>query len=131
MNNDVIFSNRYAELIYQADDSLLIVRLKGFQKPERAAQENLILMETIRQKRVRSVVINQRDIKVLSQQMQSWIVDNASVMLNSGVMRMAVVLPEDVFALAAISKIHGDAKLKGIENKLFNSEEEALKWLRS
>lgn len=131
MNNNRISNNNNTEFIYQAEGSLLIVRLSGFQKSEQAAKDNLIIIETIRKKQVRALLMNQRDIKVLSKEMQSWIIDNAAVMLNSGIKKMAVVLPEDVFALAAISKIHGDTKLTGIENKLFNSEEEGLKWLRS
>lgn len=131
MNHNRISTNNNTEFIYQAEGSLLIVRMSGFQKSEQAAKDNLILMETILRKRVRSLLMNQRDVKVLSQEMQSWIVGNAATLLNSGVVKMAVVLPEDVFALAAISKIHGDTKLRGIENKLFKSEEEGLKWLRS
>jgi len=52
-------------------------------------------------------------------------------MSSSGVKKIAVILPEDVFALAAISKIHGDTKLTGIQTSLFHSEDEGLKWLRS
>lgn len=130
MMKDKMATKNSTEFIYQTDGSLLIVRFHGFQKPEEAAKDNLILSETIRQKRVRLILINQKDIKVLSGEIQSMIVDNASRLVNSGVKKLAVVMPEDVFALAAISKIHGESKLTGIPIQLFSSEKDGLEWLR-
>jgi hypothetical protein len=130
MNKDSIATKTNTEFIHQVDDSLLIVRFHGFLKFEEAAKDNLILIDTVRQKRVRRLLINQRDIKVLSKEMQSLIVDNAATMANSGLKKLAVVLPEDVFALAAVSKIHSQSKITGVTIQLFSSESDGVEWLR-
>lgn len=131
MTKDRISTSINTELIYQAEGSLLIVRFYGFQRSEQAAKDNQAIVETVRQKRVRLLLINQRDIKVLSREMQSLIVDNAAKMVNSGVKKVAVVLPEDVFALASVSKIHSESKLTGIAIQSFSSEGDAIEWLRN
>jgi len=130
MNNDSIATKTNTEFIYQTEGSILIARFHGFQKPDEAAKDNQVLDQTIRQKRVRALLINQRNIKVLSGEMQSLILDNAAKVVDRGVKRVAIVMPEDVFALAAVSKIHSQSKIAGVAVQLFSSEPDAVEWLR-
>lgn len=130
MNKDSIATKTNTEFIYQAEGAVLIVRFHGFQKPDEAAKDSQVLAQTIRQKKVRSLLINQRDIKVLSGEVQSLILDNAAKVGDSGVKRVAVVVPDDVFALAAVSKIHHQSKTAGVAVQLFSSESDGLEWLR-
>ncbi|AYB31895.1 hypothetical protein [Chryseolinea soli] len=130
MNNDSIATKTNTEFIYQTEGSILIARFHGFQKPDEAAKDNQVLDQTIRQKRVRALLINQRNIKVLSGEMQSLILDNAAKVVDRRVKRVAIVMPEDVFALAAVSKIHSQSKIAGVAVQLFSSEPDAVEWLR-
>jgi len=61
--------------------------------------------------------------------MQSLIASNAAQMTRSGIRKIAIVLPENIFALAAVSKIHGETSVAGIEAALFSSETDGVKWL--
>lgn len=130
MNKDSIATKTNTEFIYQTEGSVLIARFHGFQKPEEAAKDNLVLAQTVREKKVRSLLINQRDIKVLSGEVQSLILNNATKIVDSGVRRVAIVVPKDVFALAAVSKIHSQSKITGVAVQLFSSESDGVEWLR-
>ena len=131
MANERIKTNTSTELFYQTEDSILIARFHGFLKPGEAAKDRLVLHETIRQKKIRLILLNQRDIKVLSKEMRSFIINSAGEMAQNGVKKIAITLPEDVFALAGVSKIHSEFKIPGIEMAHLASEEEGLNWLRS
>lgn len=131
MAREKITTSTSSELFYQPEDSILIVRFHGFLKPAEAAKDRLVLNEIIRQKKIRLMLIDQQDIKVLSKEMQSFIISNAGEMAQNGVRKMAITLPKDVFALAGVSKIHSEFKTPGIEVTSFASEEDGLNWLRS
>jgi hypothetical protein len=130
MAKEKITTSTRTELFYQTEDSVLIVRFHGFLKPEEAAKDRQVLNETIRQKKIRLILLDQRDIKVLSKEMQSFIINGAGEMAQNGIKKMAIILPEDVFALAGISKIHSEFKTPAIEMTHFTSEEDGLNWLR-
>lgn len=130
MTSEKIVNSTSMELYYQTSDSILVARFHGFLKPGDAAKDTLVLLQTIQQRKVRLILVNQRDIKVLSREMQSFIAGNASEMVKNGVKKIAVVLPKDVFALAGVSKIHSELKTPGIEVIQFATEEEGLNWLR-
>jgi hypothetical protein len=131
MNKEKIATNTTTEFLYQTDGSILIVRFRGFLKPGEAAKDRLVINEAIHQKKVQLILINQRDIKVLSREMQSFIMNNAPEMVQMGIKKMAIVLPEDVFALAGVSKIQNESNIRGIEMGTFISEEAGLNWLRA
>jgi hypothetical protein len=118
------------ELSYQTEGSILIFRVHGFLKPGEAAKDGLTLNEAISKKKIRRILIDQRGIKVLSKEMQSFIIGSANEMAQKGIKKMAILPPEDVFALAGISKIQSEFKTPGIEIANFSSEEEGLNWLR-
>ncbi|HTJ51889.1 MAG TPA: hypothetical protein VL443_20655 [Cyclobacteriaceae bacterium] len=129
MTKEKIVASTSMELFYQPEDSILIVRFHGFLKPAEAFKDRLLLNDTIRQKKIQLLVINQRDIKVLSSEMQSFIVKTASEMVKHGIKKIATVLPEDVFALAGVSKIQNEFHTPGIEIANFASEESGVNWL--
>ncbi|HEY8934045.1 MAG TPA: hypothetical protein VIM65_02450 [Cyclobacteriaceae bacterium] len=126
----VISTHSNIELVYQADSSILIVRIHGFQKAENAVKSKVMLNELIDQKKIRLILVNQKDIKVLSKEMQLFIAGYASEIVQKGIRKMAVVLPEDLFALAGVNKIHSETKIPDLEMKTFTSEERGLNWLR-
>jgi vacuolar-type H+-ATPase subunit F/Vma7 len=128
--NTVNSTNTNIEFAYQEDSSILIVRIHGFQKAENAAKTREAFNELINQKKIKLILINQRDIKVLSREMQSFIADYIPEMVQKGIKKMAIILPEDVFALAGVTKIHSETKIPDLEMKTFNSEEQGINWLR-
>ena len=128
--NTAISTHNNMEITYHAESSILILRIHGFQKAENAAKSKEMLNELIHQKKIRLILINQKDIKVLSKEMQLFIAGYASEIVQKGIKKMAIVLPEDLFALAGVNKIHSETKIPDLEMKTFTSEEQGLNWLQ-
>ena len=130
MVTEKIATGTSMELSYQSADFILVFRVHGFLKPDEAARDRLILHEAISKKKAQLLLVDQRDIKVLSKEMQSFVISSANEMVRMGIKKMAIILPQDVFALAGVSKIQREFKTPGMEIAHFTSEEEGMNWLR-
>jgi hypothetical protein len=113
----------------KANGSILIVRFHGFLKPDEVTRNSILLVQTIHQNKVRSILMDQRDLKVLSKEVQWFITQSAKELMQSGIKKVAVLLPENVFALAGITKINSELQVPDIEVRHILSETAGLTWL--
>jgi len=128
MIKETIAPNAKTEMEYLKDGRILILRLHGFIKTEEMKRDMALLNQTIEERGVQALLVNHHDAKVFSAEIQSMIAQNRSAMGRKGVRKIAVILPEDIFALAAIKKISHETP--NIDVKTFQSETDGLNWLR-
>ncbi len=129
-NESTINPKTKTELLYWTEEQMLIVRFKGFIKNEDGLKDIRAIDDAFQNKPVKLLLINQRAMKVLTAEMQSVIVQKVSELVRKGINKMAFVLPEDIFAIASISKMKNENKTDGVEINEFHTEADAEAWLR-
>ena len=131
MSNAIINTKTKTELLYRKEEQMLIARFNGFIKNEDGLKDIRAIDDAFQNKPVKLLLINQRAMKVLTAEMQTVIVKRVSELVRKGIKKLAFVLPEDIFAIASVSKMKNENKTDGVEIKEFHSEEQALLWLRT
>ena len=131
MIEDVITKSSNMEISQLPNSVTLIVRLRGFLKAGELVKDQQMLFDTIRKRHIENILLDEQELKVLSQEVLGFLVHGADFFVKNGIRRMAILEPKDPFAQAGIAKVKSQAKLSMIEVRPFPSEVAALEWLHS
>jgi anti-anti-sigma regulatory factor len=119
------------EISHVPNSLTLIIRLRGFLKAGEFIKEQQLLHDAIRKRHIESILLDQQELKVLSQEVLTFLMHTADDFAKNGIRRMATLAPKDPFAQAGIAKVKSQAKVPTIDVRPFPSEVAALEWLRS
>ena len=109
MNNDNVFRNESFELTYQGRD-VLKMKLKGFIKPAQMQDITLKINELVSRHHVRYLLVDQRELKVLTKEVMDFIFKSIGDLQRMGIEKVGSLEPVDIFAKAGISKIQQESK---------------------
>lgn len=131
MTEGVIARSGNMEICLVPDSSTLIIRLRGFLKAAEFIKDRQMLNEAIHKRHIESILLNQQELKVLSQEVLSFLMGSANDFAKNGIKKMAIIAPIDPFAQAGITKVRSQEKASTVDVKQLSSEVAALEWLRS
>lgn len=131
MKEEKLSTTNNMELVYLPESSVLVMRIKGFLRASEFPTERERINQTIRQKNIRNIVLNQSGMLVLSKEMQTFLIQTSSDMIRNGIKKLAAIPPKDLFAQAGLAHIISQTKTDAIEIKEFQSETEGIAWTRS
>jgi hypothetical protein len=129
MKEDVIAKSGNMEICQVPNSPTLIIRLRGFLKAGEFIKDQQVLNDAIRKRHIQSILLDQQELKVLSQEVMTFLVHSANDFAKNGIKRMATLPPKDPFAQAGIAKIRSQAKVSTLEVQEFPSEVAAMEWL--
>jgi hypothetical protein len=127
MNNDDEFRSENFELMYHGN-GILKMRLRGFIKFAQIPATATRINEFIHKNQVKYLLVDQRELKVLTKDVQEHILRSIAEMQRMGIERVGILDPVDVFAKAGISKVHQESKDTTFDTKHFQTEEECMEW---
>jgi hypothetical protein len=124
-NEKSLLEESYASIaVYE--DRIISVTMKGFLKPEQANKIKLVISRAVGELKLNLVLINQKDMKVLSKETQNQMVANINE-LTPFFSRVAVIESEDIFAVAGLKAVQKNAPTNNSRN--FTNKREAIEWL--
>ena len=131
MTEVVITRSGNMEIRQLLNSVTLTIRLRGFLKAVEFIKDQQVFHDTIRKHHIESILLDQQELKVLSQEVLAILVHSADDFAKNGIKRMAILAPKDPFAQAGIAKVKSQAKVSTIDVRPFPSEVAALEWLHS
>jgi len=127
MNNDNGFRSENFELTYQGR-GLLKMKLKGFIKSGQMQDITVKIHELITRHHVRYLLVDQRELKVLTKEVMDFIFNSIGDLQRMGIEKVGTLEPVDIFAKAGIFKIQQESKNTKLVTMPFQSEEECVAW---
>ena len=125
LNGQSLLAEPYASILIR-EDGILSITLKGFIKPEQINKVMSVVMGAVKNLNSKLILINQKELKVLSRETQNQIVTNINE-LNSLVSRVAIIESEDIFAVAGLKAVQKNVRANKGRN--FVSNDDAIEWL--
>jgi hypothetical protein len=125
INEKSLLEESYACIVVR-EDRIISATLKGFLKPEQATKALSVIFRAINELKLNLILINQKDLKVLSKETQDQIVANINE-LTPFLSRAAIIESEDIFAVAGLKAVQKNAHTHN--SKIFTNENEAVEWL--
>ncbi len=127
MNNDNEFRSENFELMYHGN-GILKMKLRGFMKFAQMPTTYARINDFISKNQVKYLLVDQRELKVLTKDVQEYILKSIADMQRMGIERVGILDPVDVFAKAGTSKIHQESKNTAFDAMHFQTEEECMEW---
>ncbi|SDL54976.1 hypothetical protein SAMN05421823_106293 [Catalinimonas alkaloidigena] len=131
-NGPVIFSEKYVEIAFDAENQIIIAVWKGYLQLDDVRQGCDVLIEYIRQHRLINHLSDQTELRELSPEVQKYLVDEVfPAMGEAGLRKIAILVSADIFAQATVEEVNHDTESKVglIEFKTFHTPTDCLLWL--
>lgn len=120
-----LLAEPYASIVIR-EDRILSITLNGFIKPGQINKVMSVVIGAVKDLNSKLILINQKDLKVLSRETQNQIVTTINA-LNRFVSRVAIIESEDIFAVAGLKAVQRNVHIN--KGKNFMSNDEAVEWL--
>ena len=132
-SNTLLFENKSLELSLDESNNIIVAHWKGFLKLEVVQEGCQKLIQLVKSHNISKHLSDQRELKVLSKEVQSYLVSDVFPALEAaGLRKLAVLSSTDVFAQATASKVSTNAtQLGNISLNTFNAKPDCIAWLNS
>lgn len=126
-----LFTDNCAEITYDDANGIIIAKWSGFLKLDSTKKGCDSMVEFVRKNKTTKHLSDQSSLKVLSKEVQGYLVTEAFPALDkAGLKRLAVLVSEDVFAKATVDNVNTNAmKMGNITVKTFNTRRDCIDWL--
>jgi nitrogen regulatory protein PII-like uncharacterized protein len=128
--NEVLFKSNFVEVSYDAANKIIIAKWNGFLKLEDVKKACDVINSYVKKYQVSRHLSDQSQMRILSKEIQEHVATKVFPELeNLGLRKMAVVISEDVFAVATANNVHTKAKVGRLSVNTYNSVNQATSWL--
>ena len=122
----LLLAEAFARVVVR-EDGIVSVKLKGFLKPDQMKKSLSAIHQAVTgNDKLKLLLIDQKELKVLSKEVQDHLIQEI-VKLGAYILRVAVIKPDDPFALAGMNAVESSAQAN--KGKNFAHEGEAIEWL--
>jgi len=129
-STQTIFNEKFARITYDPAKKVIISKWIGFLKLDDLKKGFEAMDKQIRTEKVALHISDQTELKVLAKEVQEYI---ATVWMNDvekiGLRKIAILVADDVFAQASVSKVNTSAQIRNLKIQTFNSLEKCYTWL--
>lgn len=128
MTLKTVFQREHCE-IAQIGNNVVKITLKGFLKVEHLTAVFSFMDTFSRGNRIDYLMVDQSGLKVLSKEVQAYLTETISIIAGKGLKKVAIIEADDIFAKAAVDKIHKESQPGKTVQRIFHSEKNAMEWL--
>ncbi|WP_258099331.1 hypothetical protein [Marinoscillum pacificum] len=130
-NTQSIYSTSKMTMI-SLNDHILKIELKGFQTLAEASRNGIMMKEAIYSKGIQLLLIDERELKAVSDEMKQFFKRSISEMGNSNIRKIAILSADNIIARFGMEQVITETEDRiNYERRIFESEIEALGWLES
>lgn len=109
---------------------ILFIKLRGFQQVNEAIKDHAVISRTAHDRNLNLLLIDQRSLKVLSEDMKVFFVQAIQETTQNGILKIATLQPNNIFARNSISSVEAQSDLlKSYQHQHFSDESAAISWL--
>jgi len=127
----LLFEDKHLSIRHNKEDETLILTWRGFIPSVYFRELACEIIKAVDESKVRKILSDNREWKIISPNDQGWAANHWFPKAEEkGVQALATVLSNDIFNREAERNVEGMANLKHMQVKNFNTEEEALRWLK-
>lgn len=127
-----VFKESFAHIYFDAEHRVIYAKWIGFLKLEDTKRACRILLDYVKQNRITLHLSEQTELKVLSKDVQEYLVGSCFPELEqNGLRKVAVQLSEDIFAQATVSNVNTKATVGKLQINTFGSSQKAHDWLKA
>ncbi|WKN31957.1 hypothetical protein PZB74_01120 [Porifericola rhodea] len=125
-----IYSDSCAEITFDETNKIVVAKWSGFLKLDTTKKACDAMVKFVKENRVNKHLSDQSTLKVLSKEVQGYLVGEAFPELDkAGLRRLAVLVSEDVFAKATVDNVNNATMMGNIKVKTCNSKKECIEYL--
>jgi hypothetical protein len=125
-----VLKESFVHISFDAENRIIYAKWTGFLKIEETKRACRTLIDFTRQNRVTLHLSEQTELKVLSKEVQEYLVGTCFPELEqNGLRKVAVLLSEDIFAQATVSNVNTKATVGKLQINSFGSANKAHDWL--
>ena len=126
-----VFKESFAHISFDAQNRIVYVKWIGFLKIDDTKRACRVLIDFIRQHRISLHLSEQTELKVLSKEVQAYLVNDFFPEAEQvGLRKLAVQLSEDIFAQATVANVNTKSSAGKLQINSFGSAHKALSWLQ-
>ncbi len=130
MNYRLLLEKPYVELGYDEEHQVLITKWKGSLDVAQVRSIIEFKVDFIRDHDIRYNLNDHTALKVLSPEVQQYLVEEGHIALEkAGLRKIAVKLAKDIFAQATVRKVNRVEYYNKLQIKVFSNYEDAYDWL--
>lgn len=125
-----VFTDKCAEISFDDENNIIVSKWMGFLNLETTKKGCDAMVSFVSKNRVTKNLSDQSTLKVLSKEVQGYLVSEAFPALDkAGLRKLAVLVSEDVFAKATVENVNTATKMGNILVKTFNTRRDCIEWL--
>jgi hypothetical protein len=130
-SSKAIYADPCAEITCDDANHIIVAKWMGFLKLESTQKACASMVEVVKKNRITKHLSDQSVLKVLSKEVQGYLVTEVFPALDrAGLRKLAVLVSEDVFAKATVENVNTNATMMGnITIKTFNTRRDCIDWL--
>jgi hypothetical protein len=128
MSQQAVYQNASCSITL-VDGKILHIKQSGFLHLSQVVEMDKASLELIARNNIHLMLIDQSELKVLSKEIQDYLVHKISNLEKIGIKKVAILEPENIFAKLTVEKIHREAHIQPSFAKYFASKSSASIWL--
>jgi hypothetical protein len=125
-----VLKESFVHISFDTQNRIIYAKWTGFLKIEDTKRACRVLIDFIKQNRLSLHLSEQTELKVLSKDVQEYLVNNFFPEAEqAGLRKLAVQLSEDIFAQATVANVNTKSSSGKLQINSFGSAQKALDWL--
>ncbi|AHM60943.1 hypothetical protein D770_13445 [Flammeovirgaceae bacterium 311] len=126
----ILLQESFSEVSFDEEHKVIITKWKGALALEQVRSTLDFKTDFIREHGVRNNLNDHTELKVLSPEVQQYLVEEGHFSLERvGLRKIAVKLAKDIFAQATVRRVNKIEKYGQLEIEVFSNYEDAYAWL--
>jgi hypothetical protein len=127
-----LLKESFAHISFDAENRIIYAKWVGFLKLDDTKRACRLLIDFIKQNRVTLHLSEQTELKVLSKDVQEYLVGTFFPEVEqAGLRKLAVQLSEDIFAQATVTNVNTKSSSGKLQINSFGSAQNAFNWLKA
>ncbi len=127
-----LLNEAYVDIYLDESRNILIAKWMGLLKPVDVRSACSFIANYLKENRVQGLLTDHRQLKVLSQEVQDYLIQEAFPEVEkAGLKKVGVIAAHDVYAAATVSKVNHEVVMNDLKINLFNAQEDCVNWILS
>lgn len=125
-----LLKDKFCHISYDKVNGIVITKWIGFLKMEDLKKGIGVMLDCVKNNKVKYNLSDQTEMKVLSNDVQQYLVGEVFPELDRlGLRRLAVCVGEDIFAQMAVNNVNAKLTMGNVAINTFNSKDKCYNWL--
>lgn len=123
-----VMKEKFVEISFDDENRIITAQWIGYLRLDDVKTGCKRMTEFVSKNRVTKHISNQRELKVLSKEVQAYLAEDwFPEVVGVGLKKLAVLISSDIFAQATVSSVN--TKAGNLQICTFHSETDAIAWL--